>query len=195
MDYSYRMNALTALREALVYYEAEIYQALVDDLNKSPYETSISEYGLVLRQITYVESRLKGWMKPRSKAVGITGLPGKAYELVEPYGIVLIISPWNYPLSLTMQPLIGAIAAGNCCIIKPSELSPHTSDVLVKIISRAFPEKYIAMVLGGKSPCIVTVDADVREAAKNIAYGKTMNSGQVCIAPDYALVDEKVKEQ
>lgn len=150
MDYSYRMNALTAFREALVYYEAEIYQALVDDLNKSPYETFISEYGLVLRQITYVERRLKGWMKPRSKAVGITGLPGKAYELVEPYGIVLIISPWNYPLSLTMQPLIGAIAAGNCCIIKPSELSPHTSDVLVKIISRAFPEKYIATVLGGR---------------------------------------------
>lgn len=239
MDYSYRMNALTAFREALVYYEAEIYQALVDDLNKSPYETFISEYGLVLRQITYVERRLKGWMKPRSKAVGITGLPGKAYELVEPYGIVLIISPWNYPLSLTMQPLIGAIAAGNCCIIKPSELSPHTSDVLVKIISRAFPEKYIATVLGGreesealleqrfdyifftgstavgcsimekaarhltpvtlelggKSPCIVTADADVREAAKNIAYGKIMNSGQVCIAPDYALVDEKVKDQ
>ncbi len=120
MDYSYRMKSLTALREALVYYEDEIYQALVDDLNKSPYETFISEYGLVLRQITHVERRLKGWMKPRSKAVGITGLPGRAYELAEPYGIVLIISPWNYPLSLTMQPLIGAIAAGNCCIIKPS---------------------------------------------------------------------------
>lgn len=94
-----------------------------------------------------------------------------------------------------MQPLIGAIAAGNCCIIKPSELFPHTSDVLVKIISRAFPEKYIATALGGKSPCIVTADSDVREAAKNIAYGKIMNSGQVCIAPDYALVDEKVKDQ
>lgn len=83
MDYSYRMNALTALREALVYYEAGICQALVDDLNKSPYETFISEYGLVLRQITHVEHRLKGWMKPRSKAAGITGLPGKAYELVD----------------------------------------------------------------------------------------------------------------
>lgn len=237
-DYSYRMRALSALREALVYYEKEINQALIDDLNKSPYETFISEYGLALQQISHVQRKLKGWMKPVSKRVGITGLPGKAYELVEPYGLVLIISPWNYPLALTIQPLIGAIAAGNCCVIKPSELSSHTSGVLVKIMARAFHEEYVATVLGGKeeserlleqrfdyifftgstavgrlimrkaarhltpvtlelggkSPCIVTADADVRAAAKNIAYGKIMNSGQICVAPDYALVDEAVME-
>lgn len=238
-EYAYRMRALAALREALVYYEKEINQALLDDLNKSPYETFLTEYGLVLRQISHVERGLKGWMRPRRKKVGITGLPGRAYELVEPYGIALIISPWNYPISLTIQPLIGAIAAGNCCVVKPSELSPHTSDVLAKIIARAFPEEYVATVLGGreesealleqrfdyifftgstavgrsimekaarhltpvtlelggKSPCIVTADADIREAAKNIAYGKVMNSGQICVAPDYALVDETVAER
>lgn len=237
-DYSYRMSALKALREALIFYEKEFNQALLADLNKSPYETFISEYGLVLQQISHVERRLKNWMKPRGKAVGITGLPGRAYELVEPYGIALIISPWNYPIALTIQPLIGAIAAGNCCVIKPSELSPHTSVVLAKMIARAFPEEYIATVLGGKeesqalldqrfdyifftgstaigrlimdkaarhltpvtlelggkSPCIVTADADIRKAAKNIAYGKVMNSGQICVAPDYALVDKTVAE-
>lgn len=237
--YQYRLESLKALKESLIHYEEEINQALIADLNKSPYETYISEYGLVLQQIRHVIRNLKDWMKPTSKAVGITGLPGKAYELVEPYGVVLIMSPWNYPLALTLQPLIGAIAAGNCCIIKPSELSPHTSDVIEKIVTRAFPKEYIATVLGGKeeseqlleqrfdyifftgstavgrsvmgkaakhltpvtlelggkSPCIITSDADVREAAKNIAYGKVMNSGQICIAPDYVLVDERVAEQ
>lgn len=237
-DYAYRISALAALREALTFYEKEINQALLDDLNKSPYETFITEYGLVLQQISHVQRRLKKWMRPRRKAVGITGLPGKAYELVEPYGVALIISPWNYPIALTIQPLIGAIAAGNCCIVKPSELSPHTSDVLAKVIARAFPAEYVATVLGGKeesqalleqrfdyifftgstavgksimnraarhltpvtlelggkSPCIVTADADIQEAAKNIAYGKIMNSGQICVAPDYVLIDETVME-
>ncbi|MCQ4637734.1 aldehyde dehydrogenase [Anaerovorax odorimutans] len=238
-EYSYRINALKALREALVYYEEEINQALLEDLNKSPYETFITEYGLALQQIRLAERKLKGWMKPLRKKVGITGLPGKAYELAEPYGVALIISPWNYPLSLAIQPLIGAIAAGNCCIMKPSELSPHTSNMLAKIVARAFSEEYVAVVLGGKeeserlleqrfdyifftgstavgrsvmdkaarhltpvtlelggkSPCIITADANVREAAKNIAYGKVMNSGQICIAPDYVLADETVAEQ
>lgn len=237
--YQYRLAALKALRESLIHYEEEINQALLGDLNKSPYETFISEYGLALQQIRHVIRNLKGWMKPTSKAVGITGLPGKAYELVEPFGVVLIMSPWNYPLSLTIQPLIGAIAAGNCCVIKPSELSPHTSDVIEKIVARAFPKEYVTTVLGGKeeseqlleerfdyifftgstavgrsvmgkaarhltpvtlelggkSPCIILDDADVREAAKNIAYGKVMNSGQTCIAPDYVLVDETMAEQ
>lgn len=237
-DYAYRISALAALREALTYYEKEINQALLDDLNKSPYETFITEYALVLQQISHVRRRLKKWMQPRRKAVGITGFPGRAYELVEPYGTVLIFSPWNYPLTLTIQPLIGAIAAGNCCIVKPSELSPHTSDVLAKVIARAFPEEYVATVLGGKeesqalleqrvdyifftgstavgksimnsaarhltpvtlelggkSPCIVTADADIQKAAKNIAYGKIMNSGQTCVAPDYVLIDETVME-
>lgn len=97
--YQYRLAALKALRESLIHYEEEINQALLGDLNKSPYETFISEYGLALQQIRHVIRNLKGWMKPTSKAVGITGLPGKAYELVEPFGVVLIMSPWNYPLS------------------------------------------------------------------------------------------------
>lgn len=238
-EYSYRVNALKALRESLIYYEDEINQALMDDLGKSPYETFITEYGLALQQISSVLRDLKGWMKPRAKSVGVTGFPGKAFELVEPYGLTLIISPWNYPLSLAIQPLIGAIAAGNCAVVKPSELSPHTSNVIEKILSRAFPKEYVATVLGGKeeseqlleqrfdyifftgstavgrsimekaarhltpvtlelggkSPCIITADADIQETAKNIAYGKVMNSGQICIAPDYVLVDETVKEQ
>ncbi len=134
---------------------------------------------LLHRQITHVERRLKGWMKPRSKAAGITGLPGKELPAFTDYAAAHRgDSGWELLYHQTFR-TVPAYIRRSC----------------KKIISRAFPEKYIATALGGKSPCIVTADSDVREAAKNIAYGKIMNSGQVCIAPDYALVDEKVKDQ
>ncbi|WIW71523.1 aldehyde dehydrogenase [Anaerosinus gibii] len=237
--YQYRLDALKALRESLIYYEEEINQALMDDLNKSPYETYISEYGISLQQLTYATRHLKKWMKPIPRSVGINSFPGKAYDIFEPYGTALIVSSWNYPITLTILPLIGAIAAGNCCVIKLSELSPNTSNVVEKIVARAFPKEYVTTILGGKEesqqlleqrfdyifftgstavgkyvmekaaqhltpvtlelggkcPCIVTADADIREAAKNIAYGKVLNSGQTCTAPDYVLVYEKVAEQ
>lgn len=236
--YQYRLDALKALRESLIHYEEEINQALMEDLNKSPYETYISEYGTAQQQLTHAIRHLKEWMKPIPRAVGINAFPGRAYDMFEPYGTVLIISPWNYPITLAIVPLIGAIAAGNCCVVKPSELSPNTSNVIEKIVARAFPKEYVTTVLGGKeesqqlleqrfdyifftgstavgrsvmgmaarhltpvtlelggkSPCIITADADIRETAKNIAFGKVLNSGQTCIAPDYVLVDEKAAE-
>lgn len=236
--YQYRLSALKVLREALIHYEEEIRQALMDDLNKSPFEAYISEYGTSLQQLTHAIRHLKEWMRPTPRAVGVNAFPGKAYDLFEPYGTALIVSPWNYPITLTIVPLIGAIAAGNCCVIKPSELPPNTSNVIEKIVARAFPKEYVTTVLGGKeenqrlleqrfdyifftgstavgksvmekaaqhltpvtlelggkSPCIVTADADMRETAKNIAYGKVLNSGQTCVAPDYVLVDEKAAE-
>ncbi len=238
-EYNFRLEALKSLKEAMLYYEKDVYDALKKDLNKSTFETFISEYGITLQEITHVTKKLKSWMKTKRKATGIGVFPGKAYEINEPYGVTLIISPWNYPIQLALSPLIGAIAAGNCVIIKPSEFSTASSDIIEKIITKAFNEEYIKVVqgdaletelllkerfdyifftgstnvgkiimsaaskyltpvtleLGGKSPCIVTSDADINNAAKSIAFGKLLNSGQTCIAPDYILVDEKIKDQ
>lgn len=238
-EYSYRINALKSLKEAMIHYEKEINAALKKDLNKSAYETYLTEYGVSLQHITHATNDLKKWMKPKRRVTGINGFPGRSYDLYDPYGIVLIMSPWNYPVHLTMGALVGAIAAGNCCVIKPSAYTPESSAIIAKIVKRAFPEEYITTVqggraenqqlleqrfdyifftgsvtvgkqvmekaaknltpvtleLGGKSPCIVTTDANIKEAAKNIAFGKLLNSGQTCVAPDYVLVDEKLKEQ
>jgi len=238
-EYSYRLHALKALREAILFYEADINAALKSDLNKAPFETYLSEYGISLQHITHAAQHLKKWMQPKHRATGINGFPGRSYDLYDPYGIVLIMSPWNYPIQLTMGVLAGAIAAGNCCVIKPSAYTPASSAIIAKIIKRAFPEEYITTIqggraenqqlleqrfdyifftgsvevgkqvmekaakhltpvtleLGGKSPCIVTADAKVKEAAKAIAFGKLLNSGQTCVAPDYVLVDERLKEQ
>ena len=238
-EYNFRLEALKSLKEAMLYYEKDVYDALKKDLNKSTFETFISEYGITLQEITHATKKLKSWMKTKRKATGIGVFPGRAYEISEPYGVTLIISPWNYPIQLALSPLIGAIAAGNCVIIKPSEFSTASSDIIEKIITKAFNEEYIKVVqgdaletelllkerfdyifftgstnvgkiimsaaskhltpvtleLGGKSPCIVTSDADINNAAKSIAFGKLLNSGQTCIAPDYILVDEKIKDQ
>ncbi|MEA4895972.1 MAG: aldehyde dehydrogenase [Oscillospiraceae bacterium] len=232
-DYRYRITALKALEESMKHYEGEINSALKADLNKAAMETYISEYGISLQHITHSMHNLKKWMRPKRRAAGINTFPGIAYEMPEPYGIALIMSPWNYPIQLTMCALIGAVSAGNCCVVKPSAYTPASSAVIAKIIERAFPREYVAVVLGGraenqqlleqrfdyifftgsvgvgkqvmenaaknltpvtlelggKSPCIVTEDADVEKAAKSIAFGKLLNSGQTCVAPDYVLVD------
>ncbi len=235
--WKFRMGALCTLKDSMEKHEEEIYKALRNDLGKSQYEAFITEYASVIHNIKITMDNLKKWMKPEYVCPGPALLPGKAYETAEPYGRVLIISPWNYPLSLSFIPLIGAISAGNCCVVKPSEFSPQTSEVITKIIEDCFPPEYIACVegdektgdtllnepfdyifftgstnvgktvmkkaaehltpvtleLGGKSPCIVTEDADIKNAARNIAFGKVMNSGQTCIAPDYILADEKIE--
>jgi len=238
-DYNYRQSALKALRESLVYYENEINDALKKDLNKAPFETYMTEYGITLQHLSHATHDLKKWMKPKRRETGINGFPGVSYDIYDPYGIVLIMSPWNYPIQLTLGALIGAISSGNCCIVKPSAYSPASSDIIAKIIKRAFPEEYVTTIqggraeiqqlleqrfdyifftgsvtvgkqvmekaaqhltpvsleLGGKSPCIVTADANVKAAAKNIAFGKILNSGQTCVGPDYVLVDERIKDQ
>ncbi len=237
-EYEFRIEALKSLKEALVFYEEEINAALKIDLNKAPVEVYMSEYGISLQHINHALKELKSWMKPKSRAVGINGLPGRAYDMFEPYGMVLIMSPWNYPIQLTMGPLIGAIAAGNCAVIKPSAYTPASSLIIEKIIHRAFSKEYITTVqggreenkmlleqrfdyifftgsvtvgrlvmekaaknltpvtleLGGKSPCIVTDDADIKNAARSIAFGKLLNAGQTCVGPDYVLVAEELKD-
>ncbi len=235
-EYCYRHNALKALKESMIFYENEINAALKSDLNKSPFETYISEYGIALQHITHATHDLKKWMRTKRRATGIVGFPGISYDLYDPYGLVLIMSPWNYPIQLTVGALIGAISAGNCCIIKPSAYTPASSEIIAKIVKRAFPVEYVTTIqggraenqqlleqrfdyifftgsvtvgkqvmekaakyltpltleLGGKSPCIITADANLKIAAKNIAFGKLLNCGQTCVGPDYVLVDEKL---
>ena len=199
----------------------------------------MTEIGMVLDEIKYNIKHLAKWAKKKYVSTPLSQFPARSYRIPEPRGLVLIISPWNYPFLLSIQPLIGAIAAGNCVIIKPSEYSVNTSKLLKKILTEIYSEAYVTVVLGekevaqellkekfdyifytgstkigkivmeaaaknltpvtlelgGKSPCIVDEKCNVELAAKRIAYGKILNSGQTCVAPDYVFVHQNVKEQ
>lgn len=236
---AFRKRVLLALKEAIQRYEKPLLEALTADLNKSAYESYMTEIGLVIQEINHHLKSLNKWMKPVRRRVGINAFPGKAYTLAEPYGLVLILSPWNYPVNLTLMPLVGALAAGNCVALKPSEFSPHTTAVLQKMLQESFSDQLISVFvgdaslserlleerydyifftgsspvgkkvmraaanhltpvtleLGGKSPCIITADADLSLAAKHIAFGKILNAGQTCVAPDYVLADAKILNQ
>lgn len=238
-DVKYRINQLERLEEAINKYEVDILNALKLDLNKSPYESYLTEISTVLMEIKFIKKRLKKWTKPRKVKTPITHFPAKSYIYPEPYGVVLIISPWNYPFQLSMMPLVGAISAGNCALIKPSERSSATSKIIEKIISDTFSPDYVKVVLGsraesqnllqekfdlifftgsvnvgklvmqsashhltpvilelgGKSPCIVDKTADLKLASKRIVWGKMLNLGQTCVAPDYVLVHNNVKDE
>src|SRR5690625_4512152 len=235
---SFRLNALSQLYDAIVNNEQLIMQALNNDLHKSEFEAYSSELGIVLQEIRFMKKHLRKWTRRKRVKTPLTHFGSKSYVYPEPYGVTLIIAPWNYPFQLSLSPLIGAIAAGNCAVVKPSELTPHTSKILAKIIQDTFPEQYVTVVeggvettqqllsssfqkifftgsttvgsivmeaaskqlipvtleLGGKSPCIVHEDADLKLAAKRIAWGKFLNAGQTCIAPDYVYVHETVKD-
>ncbi|GIN20403.1 MAG TPA: aldehyde dehydrogenase [Bacillus bacterium] len=235
---AFRLNALEKLRSAVKLYEQEFITALKDDLNKSEFEAYSTEIGIILEELRLTINKLPSWAKPVKVKTPITHIGSASYIYSEPYGTALIISPWNYPFQLAAAPLIGAIAAGNCAVIKPSELTPRTSQVFAKMIRELFPEKYITVVeggvetsqallqekfdkifftgsvsvgkavmeaaakhltpvtleLGGKSPCIVHEDANLKLAAKRIAWGKFTNAGQTCIAPDYLYVHQRIKE-
>ena len=197
------------------------------------------EVGLTLSELSFVEKRLARWMGDRNHLTPLAQFPARSFTVQEPYGVVLIMSPWNYPFLLTMEPLIGAIAAGNCCVVKPSAYSPATSAVIRDILSQCFPPEYVAVVeggraenqalldqkfdyifftggtavgkevmskaakhltpvtleLGGKSPCIVDATARLELAAKRVVFGKLLNCGQTCVAPDYLLIDRRVKDR
>jgi aldehyde dehydrogenase (NAD+) len=235
----YRLDALNKLREGIRVNERKLIDALKADLNKSEFEAYTSEIGVVLGEIRFTLKHLRSWVKPQRVKTPLTHFGSSSCINSEPYGTALIISPWNYPFQLAIAPLIGAIAAGNCAIIKPSELTPRTSEVLAELIADMFPEEYVAVVqggaetstallnerfdyifftgsvpvgkiimeaaaknltpvtleLGGKSPCIVHEDANLKLAAKRIAWGKFMNAGQTCVAPDYVYVQRKIKDQ
>jgi aldehyde dehydrogenase (NAD+) len=234
----FRMENLETLQNSILQHEHELSEALYQDLRKSAFEAYVSEIGFVLAEIRHTMKHLKTWMKPIRVRTPITHFGTKSFIHYEPYGTALIIAPWNYPFQLSIAPLVAAMAAGNCAIIKPSELAPHTSSIIARIIENTFPKEYICVVegdvqtttallqqkvdyifftgsthvgkivmeaaakhltpvtleLGGKSPCIVHADANLKLAAKRIVWGKFLNAGQTCVAPDYVLVQEDVKD-
>ena len=239
--YAFRKKQLQLLKQILLYNEKEIEQALYADLKKNAEETYATETGLVLAEINVALKNLRSWMQPISAGTNLVNLPSTSKIYRDPLGVVLIISPWNYPLQLLLIPLVGAIAGGNCVVLKPSEFSPATTALIEKMITENFSEEYIKVVigdgaevvpammknfrfdhvfytgsipvgkmiyqmaaeklvpvtleLGGKSPAIVCADADINVAVKRIGFGKFINAGQTCIAPDYVLVHNNVKEK
>ena len=233
-----RRAKLKALLDALMTHRAEAHAALAADFRKSPEEVDLSELYPVISELKDAIRHLHRWMKPQKVPTPI-GLFGSAGTIrYEPRGLALIISPWNYPIYLTLGPLVSALAAGNCAILKPSEFTPHTTAFLKKLLAGLFPEEEVALVegeadaaqallalpfdhvfftgspavgkvvmksaaehltsvtleLGGKSPVLVDADADLRLAARKVAWGKGLNGGQTCVAPDYVLVHEKVHD-
>ncbi|MHC1785541.1 MAG: aldehyde dehydrogenase family protein [Christensenellales bacterium] len=233
-----RRDRLRALHALLLQREEDILAALHADLGKSAGEAYMTELGLVLSEISFVIRHLRQWMRPRRLRGTLATFPSKSLQYPEPYGLVLILSPWNYPFQLAMMPLIGAIAAGNRCLLKPSSQAPHTARMLHELItawvapelavvvqgdrgetSQLWEERFdyifftggakagkwlmgkaaehltpVTMELGGKSPCIVDESADIDLASRRIAFGKGINAGQTCVAPDYLLVHESVKQ-
>lgn len=234
----YRLTALDRLREGLKEYEQELTDALHKDLGKSAFESYATEIGILLSEISHMQKNLQRWAADRWVFTPITLFGSRSSIHYEPRGVVLIIAPWNYPLQLAISPLIGAIAAGNCAVVKPSASSPNTAAVIKKMIDECFEDEYIAAVapgasvtdellklhwdyifytggeahgknvmqaaarhltpvtleLGGKSPCIVDKDADLHAAARRIVWGKLLNCGQTCVAPDYLFLHNDVRE-
>lgn len=234
-----RLEYLKKLKLAIKNNQQEIFAALKNDLGKSSTEAYMCEVGLSISEITYFEKNLKKFVKDKYVKTPITNFKSKSIIKTVPWGNVLLISPWNYPFLLTVEPLINAIAAGNTVIVKPSAYSPNTSKIVQKIIREVFPAEYVSVVLGGreenkalldmnfdyifftgssnvgkevlkkaaeklipvslelggKSPCIVDETADISLAAKRIVFGKYLNCGQTCVAPDYLLCNEKIKEK
>jgi len=234
----YRKASLKRLREEIVKCEKEIITALYNDFRKPEFECVISETAIVINELDMVLKNLYSWAKPESVTPVLLTFPSTSKIYKEPYGTVLIIAPWNYPFQLVFSPLIGAVAAGNTAVVKPSELTPHTSKVITDIISKVFDKHHvcvfegdagvaekllqerwdyifftgsisigkivakaaaenltpITLELGGKNPCIIDQTANIKLAAKRIVWGKFINCGQTCIAPDYILIHEIVKD-
>lgn len=234
-----RITALKKLKSSIKNNEELILKALKADLGKSYAEGYMAEVGLVLEEANVAIKKLKSWVKPKRVKTSMANFPSKNFLYREPYGVVLIVSPWNYPFQLTMAPLIGAIAGGNTAIIKPSRKSINTTKVMTKIIEETFEPGFVKVVsagegsneavlrekfdyifftgsvrvgklvmeaaakhltevtleLGGKSPCIIDEDTNIEITAKRLAFGKFLNVGQTCVAPDYVLVHESKKEQ
>lgn len=237
-DIHFKIKALKKLKNEIHNREEEIFRALYLDLGKSKEESYLSELSIVYKEIDLHIKNLKSWSKPKKVKTSIVNFLGKSFILNMPYGVVLIMSPWNYPFQLSIMPLIGAISTGNCVILKPSEYSIETSKVLESIIKSTFEEEYISVILGdieineqileekfdfifftgstnvgklvyekaasnltptilelgGKSPTIVFNDANIKISARRIAWGKLLNSGQTCVAPDYILLQEDIYE-
>lgn len=237
-DYSKRLESLEKLRSAIYANEEAILKALKKDLNKSKMEAYMTEIGIVLEEINYAIRHLKKWMKPKRVRNPISQIGSRSYIYREPYGVVLIMAPWNYPFNLAIMPLIGAIAGGNVALIKTSKESPSVSEVIEKMIETTFDKDHIHYIkgdhettdkiidlgvdyifftgsqkvgkhimrkaadgltsitleLGGKNPTIVHEDANLKVAAERIVWGKFLNAGQTCLAPDHIFVHSKVEK-
>lgn len=237
-DISFRRNSLEKLLDAITEYEDAIYDALRTDLGKATQESYMTEVSMVTGSIRYAIKHLESWCRGKRVKTPLHLLPGKSEIIKEPYGVVLIMSPWNYPFLLSMSPLVAAIAAGNCVILKGSKSSPATTNVVADIINSTFErnhvyaieevlpydeiirQKYdyifftgservgktilkaaadnltpVTLELGGKSPCIIDETADIPKAAHKIMWGKLLNAGQTCVAPDYVYIHESVKQK
>lgn len=236
-DIKFRKKYLKALKKSIKKHEPDILDALKSDLGKNKVEVYATEVGFVMKELSYIIKELKNWAKTKSVTTPMMQFPAKSFIKYEPYGTVLIIGPFNYPFQLVMSPLIGALAAGNCAVVKPSEMTPQTSMVVQEILEEVFPEDYVKVIqgekevtsqllderfdyifftgstkvgqivyekaskhltpvtleLGGKSPVIIDDTANLKVAAERIAFGKFMNAGQTCVAPDYVLIDNTVK--
>ncbi len=234
-----RKRRLLALRDAIRRNETLVTAALAADLGKSAFETYVSEVGFVLEELARTLANVDAWAAPKRVPTPATLFPGKSSVLPEPFGVVLVISPWNYPFQLCLSPLIGAVAAGNRVVVKPSELVPKTAAAIAAVLGEAFPADEVAVVpgavaetqvllsqafdyifftgstavgkivmraaaehltpvtleLGGKSPCLVEASADLALAARRCAWGKFLNAGQTCVAPDYVLVPRELQDR
>ena len=237
--YAFRKQQLVKLRKAILEFEQPLHEALYTDLKKSPEECWVTETGFLIAEINNIIKHLQQWMQPQGTGTNLLNLPSKSYVMQEPLGVVMVIGPWNYPLQLLFTPMAGAIAAGNCVVLKSSEFAPATAAVMQKIIDATFEKQYIQLTqgdgvvvipemmnnfsfdhvfytgstavgkiiykmaaerlvpvtleLGGKIPCIVESDANIKVAARRIAMTKFSNAGQMCVAPDYVLVHDSVK--
>ena len=237
-DVKIRIQHLKKLKKVLEEREESIFEALYQDLKKPVFESFTSELLMVQKELDLQIKNIKEWAAPKRVSGSLINFPSQDYILSEPYGTVLLISPWNYPFQLAMIPFIGAIAAGNTAVIKPSESAPHTAQIIEEIISEVFPPEWAIVIqgdmkvgaallktqwdyifytgstavgkivakaaaefltpttleLGGKSPCIVDGTAPIQKTARRIVWGKFLNCGQTCIAPDYVLVQKEYKK-
>lgn len=236
---SHRIEALKKIQSYILTHEAEIGKAIRKDLGKSDFESYMCETGLVLSEITYMLKHIRSFAKEKNVLTPLAQFHSRSFKKPSPYGVALIMSPWNYPFLLTMDPLIDALAAGNTVVLKPSAYSPYTSAVIQSMIEECFDTRYVAVItggraentcllnehfdyifftgsqtvgkevmrhaaahltpvtleLGGKSPCIVEESANIKLAARRIVFGKYLNCGQTCVAPDYIYCDRKIKDQ
>lgn len=239
LDVEYRIKYLKKLHAVITKREQDVLDALKADLGKCDMEGYMCEVGLTLAELSHQIKHIRKWAKKKHYKTDLTNAVARSYSIREPYGVTLVMAPWNYPFMLTMEPALGAIAAGNTCVIKPSAYAPATSQIIAEIIKEAFPPEYATVVLGGraentalleqrfdyifftggvtvgklvmekaaahltpvtlelggKSPCVIAKDANLKVAAKRVVFGKYLNCGQTCVAPDYMLIEESIRDE
>lgn len=238
-DVNFRLAKLKELKNNIIAMQSQICEALKQDLGKSSTESYMAEIGMVLSELNYIIKHLKNWAKPDKVKTPLNNFTAKSFITYEPFGVVLVIAPWNYPFLLSLDPVIGAICAGNCVVLKPSKEAPNVGKVIKELLSNTLEDKYVytmlgssfanqvileqkydyifftggkrvgrivaskaaenltptSLELGGKSPCIIDQDSNLKLAAKRVAFGKFLNVGQTCIAPDYCLVHSSIKQE